>query len=98
MARAIFGETNAQKGKILFENEDISHITTQQAVNRKIFYVPEDRGTQGLFAAHNVRRNMSASFLNLLSSRLGIMNSKKETRAVQDNIEKYSIKVESQTI
>ncbi len=96
MARAIFGETNAQKGKILFENEDISHITTQQAVSRKIFYVPEDRGTQGLFAAHNVRRNMSASFLNLLSNRLGIMNNKKEKKAVQDNIEKYSIKVESQ--
>ncbi|MDO4321996.1 MAG: sugar ABC transporter ATP-binding protein [Lachnospiraceae bacterium] len=96
MARAIFGETNAEKGTIIFENEDISHITTQQAVNRRIFYVPEDRGTQGLFAAHDVRKNMSASFLSILSNRLGVMNSKKERQAVQDNIDKYSIKVESQ--
>lgn len=39
---------------------------------------------------------MSASFLNILSNRFGIMNSKKERQAVQDNIDKYSIKVESQ--
>ena len=39
---------------------------------------------------------MSASFLNTLSNRIGIMNSKKEKKAVQDNIDKYSIKVESQ--
>lgn len=96
MARAIFGETNAEKGKIVFKNEDISHISTQQAVAKRIFYVPEDRGTQGLFEAHDVRSNMSASFLDTLSNKIGVMNSRKEKEAVQNNIDKYSIKVESQ--
>ena len=96
MARAIFGETNAEKGKITFKGEDISHISTQQAVEKRIFYVPEDRGTQGLFAAHDVRSNMSASFLNVLSNKFGIVNRKKEKEAVQHNIDQYKIKVQSQ--
>lgn len=96
MARAIFGETNAEKGKILFNGEDISHISTQQAVQKRIFYVPEDRGTQGLFEAHDVRKNMSASFLDTLSNKFGIMNERKERKSVQNNIDKYNIKVESQ--
>ena len=96
MARAIFGEINAQSGKIIFKGQDISHISTQEAVRKRIFYVPEDRGTQGLFFAHTVRSNMSASFLNLLSNRLGVIIKKKEKQVVQENINKYSIKVQSQ--
>ena len=51
MARAIFGETNAEKGKITFKGEDISHISTQQAVEKRIFYVPEDRGYAGVICS-----------------------------------------------
>ncbi len=96
MARAIFGETTCESGRITYRGQDISRITTQQAVAKRIFYVPEDRGTQGLFEAHNVRGNMSASFLNVMSNRIGIINRKKERSMVQDNIDKYSIKLESQ--
>ena len=96
MARAIFGEMMAQDGKIEFKGQDISHITTKEAVERRIFYVPEDRGTQGLFAAHSVKKNMSASFLKSMSGLLGLMNEKEETQRVQNNIDTYSIKTPSQ--
>ena len=96
MARAIFGEMMAQDGKIEFKGQDISHITTKEAVDRRIFYVPEDRGTQGLFAAHSVKKNMSASFLKSMSGLLGLMNEKEETQRVQNNIDTYSIKTPSQ--
>ena len=95
MARAIFGETNAEKGSIYFKGENISHIHTQQAVARKIFYVPEDRGTQGLFSAHTVRENMSASFLKDFSSKIGVIHRKLERQIVQKNIDEYKIKVQS---
>ncbi len=58
VARAIFGETNAESGQILFEGEDITKEGINQAVTRRIFYVPEDRGAQGLFDIHPVRDNM----------------------------------------
>ena len=92
IARAIFGETNAQSGQILFEGEDITHININQAVERRIFYVPEDRGAQGLFDIHSVKDNMSVSFLDSLSNKIGIIDKKKEKQVVRENIEKYSIK------
>lgn len=98
IARAVFGETNAQSGQILFEGADITNCTINQAIEKKIFYVPEDRGAQGLFDIHPVRDNMSVSFLDSLSNRAGIINKKKEKQVVQDNIEKYSIKTPNQDI
>lgn len=98
IARAIFGETNAQSGQILFEGEDITHININQAVERRIFYVPEDRGAQGLFDIHSVKDNMSVSFLDSLSNKIGIIDKKKEKQVVRENIEKYSIKTPNQEI
>lgn len=98
IARAIFGETNAQTGRISFEGEDISHININQAIEKKIFYVPEDRGIQGLFGIHPIRDNMSVSFLDSLSGKFGFIKKKEEQKIVQDNIDKYSIKTPSQDI
>lgn len=98
IARAIFGETNAQSGQVLFEGEDITHMGINQAIEKRIFYVPEDRGAQGLFDIHPVRDNMSVSFLDGLSNKFGIINKKKEKQLVQENIEKYSIKTPDQDI
>lgn len=98
IARAIFGETSAESGQIIFEGQDISKISINEAIEKRIFYVPEDRGAQGLFDIHPVRDNMSVSFLDSLSNKLGFINKKKEKQVVQDNIDKYSIKTPSQTI
>lgn len=98
IARAIFGETNAQSGKITFEGEDITKININQAIAKKIFYVPEDRGVQGLFGIHSIKDNMSVSFLDSLSSKLGFILKKEERNVVKENIEKYSIKTPSQDI
>lgn len=98
IARAIFGETKALSGKILFKGEDITNITTREAVKKHIFYVPEDRGTQGLFAGHSIKENISVTFLENLSNKLGFINMNKEKEVVQNNIEKYSIKTPSQEV
>lgn len=98
IARAIFGETNAQSGQILFEGKDITRDGINKAIENRIFYVPEDRGAQGLFDIHPVRDNMSVSFLDNLSNKFGMIDKKKEKKTVQDNIEKYSIKTPNQNI
>lgn len=98
IARAIFGETGAQRGRIIFEGQDISHININQAIAKKIFYVPEDRGVQGLFGIHSIKDNMSVTFLDSLSGKLGFIRKKEERRVVKENIEKYSIKTPSQDI
>lgn len=98
IARAIFGETNPAQGKIRFKDEDITQMDTRRTVEKHIYYVPEDRGAQGLFAQHTIRDNMSVAFLDDLSGKAGFIDKKREKKVVQDNIDKYSIKTPSQEI
>ncbi|MHC1773699.1 MAG: ATP-binding cassette domain-containing protein [Flexilinea sp.] len=98
IARAIFGETNSQSGHIYYKNEEITGANTKDVVNKHIFYVPEDRGSQGLFFDHTITENISVSFLDELSNRLGFINKRKERSIVQANIEQYNIKTPSQDV
>lgn len=98
MARAIFGEMTSDSGEILFERSLISNRTPKEAVNKKIYYMPEDRGSQGLFGIHPIKYNMSVSFLDHLSNRIGIVNRNREKSVVSDNIKKYSIKTSDQEL
>lgn len=96
VARTIFGEMPIQSGSLLYEDELLTNHSMKKAVANDIYYVPEDRGTQGIFSFHNIKYNLSAVFLPYLSRPSGILNNPKETKTVQDNIEKYSIKTNSQ--
>ncbi|HOP02310.1 MAG TPA: sugar ABC transporter ATP-binding protein [Flexilinea sp.] len=96
IARAIFGETLAQSGKIFFNNKDVTKLSIKEKVKKRIFYVPEDRGTQGLFYDHSITENMSVPFLDDLSNKYGFIKKGEERKIVQLNIEKYKIKTPSQ--
>lgn len=96
IARAIFGETRAFSGKIEFEDEDITNLSTQEIIQKRIHYVPEDRGIQGLFSDHTITENMSIAFIDEMSNKLGFIDMKQETEVVQKNIDLYRIKTESQ--
>ena len=85
-------------GNIIFEGKDITGTDINGAIEKNIFYVPEDRGAQGLFDIHPIRDNMSVSFLDGFSNKFSFIRKKEERKAVQDNIEKYSIKTPSQDL
>ena len=95
IARAVFGYKKPEKGQVLLENEDITGLRIAEIVRRHIYYVPEDRGAQGLFQGHSVLENMSAPFLDKISDRFGLILKKEERKIVHENIEKYSIKTDS---
>ena len=92
IARAVFGYKKPEKRQVLLENEDITGLRIAEIVRRHIYYVPEDRGAQGLFQGHSVLENMSAPFLDKISNRFGFILKKEERKIVHENIEKYSIK------
>lgn len=96
IARAIFGETRAVSGKIEFEGEDITNLSTQEIIQKRIHYVPEDRGIQGLFSDHTITENMSIAFIDEMSNKLGFIDMKQEIEVVRKNIDLYRIKTESQ--
>lgn len=92
MARVIFGETKKDSGTIKYDGAVIENRSPGEAIARKLYYMPEDRGVQGLFSGHSVGENMSVSFLDLFKGRLQSINRKKENKAIDDNIKKYKIK------
>ncbi len=63
--RTIMGLWRASAGQILFDGEDITHLTTPEIARRGIAYVPE---SMGIFADLTVRENM------LLAARNGAMD------------------------
>lgn len=95
IARAVFGYKKPEKGQVLLKDENITGMRIAEIVRRHIYYVPEDRGVQGLFHGHSVLENMSVPFLDKLSDRLGFILKKEERKIVHENIEKYSIKTDS---
>lgn len=95
VARTIFGDLLSSGGEIYFEGEKINNHDTKSAVERGIHYLPEDRGVQGLFNLHSVKYNMSASFIENFVGKFGFIDRKQEVKAVDDNINKYNIKLHS---
>lgn len=96
VARTIFGEMEIEAGDIKYEGEIIHNHSMKNALEKGIYYVPEDRGSQGVFGVHSVKYNLSATFLSKLSHPSGILKKEKERKVVEDNIKKYSIKTSSQ--
>lgn len=96
IAWSIFGELHATSGEILFQGQPLHCKNPREAVAKKIFYLPEDRGTQGIFKFRNIRENMTAPFIDKISSSLGIINRKAEQQRVGEQIDSYKIKVASQ--
>jgi ABC-type sugar transport system ATPase subunit len=96
MARVVFGEMERDSGEIEYDGRTLGSYNTRFAVDQGIYYVPEDRGNQGIFALHSIKYNMTSSFFNLFSKATGFLQLKKETGLVQDQIAKYSIKTDDQ--
>jgi ABC-type sugar transport system ATPase subunit len=94
IARAVFGELPAEKGRIVFKGRDVRGDTINDMMEKGIFYIPEDRGTQGLFFEHSICENMSAPFLDKFSGALGLLNEKEEKKMVQSSMERYTIKAD----
>ena len=96
VAWTIFGEYHADSGEIIYQGKSIRFKNSKDAVNNKIFYLPEDRGTQGVFSLRDIRNNMTAPFLKKVSNSYGVINRKKERKLVARQINDYKIKIASQ--
>ncbi|WP_172371669.1 sugar ABC transporter ATP-binding protein [Sporosarcina jiandibaonis] len=95
VARTLFGELAMDSGNIEFEGKKLTKHSTNNAVRKGIYYVPEDRGTQGNFSLHSIKYNLSAAFLPTMSNKFGVLNLNDEKKIIQKNVEKYSIKTKN---
>ena len=92
VARAIIGADKALGGKIFLEGREITNRSPHDAMMNGIVYVPEDRKTQGILANLDVSKNITISMLDRNSNTIGVLDTNKEEKIVEDGIRSFSIK------
>jgi ABC-type sugar transport system ATPase subunit len=89
--KSIFGEYKKIDGEIFLGMQKVEVRNIQEGIANGIGYVTEDRKAEGLFFNLQVKQNMSASILNLLS-RFTFLAKLLESKKVDDFVERMRVK------
>jgi rhamnose transport system ATP-binding protein len=83
VAQAIFGVEPATGGRIEVEGMPVSIVSSQQAIELGLAYVPEDRQLHGLIPAMHITSNISLPTLHQFA-RAGWLQEKPERKSAYD--------------
>jgi len=97
-AKLIFGADKKKSGTLILNGKEIKTKTPVCAVGHQIGFVSEDRKEEGVFLPLSIRRNISVTSFDSISSKLGFLNVDKEYVNVLDLIDKLSIKAASSEV
>jgi rhamnose transport system ATP-binding protein len=67
LAQSIFGIRSPESGEIRIDGEEARIRSPQAAMERGIFYVPEERRSQGLILPFSIKNNITLSILDRIS-------------------------------
>jgi ABC-type sugar transport system ATPase subunit len=67
LAQAVFGIAPPDSGEIIVEGETVRKHSPQAAMERGVFYVPEERRSQGLILPFSIKNNITLSILDRIS-------------------------------
>ncbi|MEJ1223910.1 sugar ABC transporter ATP-binding protein [Sediminicola sp. 1XM1-17] len=98
MAKLIFGADKKKSGTLFINGKEIKTNTPVCAVAHQIGFVSEDRKEEGVFLPLSIRRNISVTNFNSISSKLGFIKIDSEYKNVLDLIDKLNIKTPSSEI
>jgi ribose transport system ATP-binding protein len=91
LLRAIFGDLTVTAGEIRLAGEPYRPSCPARAMKAGIALVPEDRGTEGLFASLSVRENFSASVVSRYWSRARLQH-RRERADARQLVESYGVR------
>jgi rhamnose transport system ATP-binding protein len=67
LAQTIFGIRSPEAGEIRIDGQEVRIHSPQAAMERGIFYVPEERRSQGLILPFSIKNNITLSILDRIS-------------------------------
>ena len=76
LALSLFGLNPLSSGEILVKGKKVNIRNVQDAMDLKIALVPEDRLSEGLFLSQSIKKNITVSQLDKLTSSIGIIKPK----------------------
>lgn len=89
---ALYGAIPFDKGEIILNGKKINPRNPRAALREGIVLVPSERKTEGILLPMSVRHNLSLMILSRISSKLGFLKRKKETKEIGGMVDKMSIK------
>jgi ribose transport system ATP-binding protein len=97
-AKLIFGADKKKSGTLILEGKEIVTNSPVDAARYQIGFVSEDRKEEGVFLPLSIRRNISVTSFDSISSKLGFINVESEYKKVLGLIEKLNIKTPNSEI
>jgi simple sugar transport system ATP-binding protein len=92
LARSLFGIDPADGGHIFVKGRQVTIRTVDDAIDRRIACVPEDRLTEGLFLEQSIERNIVVTILDRLRGRLGLVDPHRTRESSRQWVQKLDIK------
>lgn len=92
IARALIGADPAKEKDVYLDGRKVSIKNPTDALAHGICLIPESRKTQGLVLSATIKNNISLPILNDLSSKLNLINKKRESEIVDQSIRDLLIK------
>ncbi|MGB5824500.1 MAG: sugar ABC transporter ATP-binding protein [Proteocatella sp.] len=93
LTRAIFGVDHKESGEIILDGSPINIQNAMDAIKHGVVLAPEDRKKDGLCTKLSIRENIALPNLDMLCSRLGVVNRKKEKSMVEKSVENLKIRL-----
>jgi len=98
LALSIFGMNPADSGEMLLDGQPVTIRSTEDAVQNRIGYLPEDRVLQGLFQSKSIGENVVVTILNELRGATGLISSRKTRTTISRWVEQLKIKTSSSSL
>ncbi len=95
IARAVFGADKIKSGEILLNGTKLNIHSPKDAIASGIGLIPEDRKQHGALLHMSIQENTTYAHLSNFADKFGLIDSKKETKAVQEYKEALKIKTPS---
>jgi len=95
LMQSIFGIYRVDSGVLIFENKRLNIRSPEQAIKTGIAYLPEDRGSEGLFLNFSILDNITISILKHLKKNSGFIDKEKSLKLANDYLRLLEIKAPS---
>lgn len=91
--RVLFGVDPKDSGKVYIDGKEVEIKKPMDSINAGMVLVPEDRKKDGLCTKLSIKDNISLPNLDLLSSKLGVINRKKEEDLTEKTVKDLDIRL-----
>jgi ABC-type sugar transport system ATPase subunit len=89
--RAIFGIDPKDSGRISLNGEHLKITSPEEAIQKNLAYLTEDRKAEGLFMGMPIRDNVIAPSLRAFTSRIDFLKHRQINRFAEEEVAKFSI-------